>query len=128
MPGLNEDLIRRMHDAFAAGAHPDQGVFAPDAVWHVEGNNPLAGEHRGRDAIFAVFRAYETSSHGTLCVRLVSVTANDEYALAVLHAIVTRNGNPYECFEYDVYRIAHGAIAEFWSFSSNQKATDAFWS
>jgi len=117
-----------MHDAFAAGAHPEPSVFAPEAVWHVEGNNPLAGEHRGRDALFAAFRAYETSSQGTLRVRLVSVTANDEYALAVLHATGTRNGNPYECFEYDVYKIANGAIAEFWSFSSNQKATDAFWS
>jgi uncharacterized protein len=124
----NEELIRQLHGAFAAGRHPAPELFAVDAVWHVEGNNPLARDYRGRDAIFAAFCGYETSSARTLRVRLISVTANDDYAMAVLHATGERNGSHYECYEFDVYRIAAGAIEEFWSFSSNQRATDAFWS
>ncbi|HEY6418663.1 MAG TPA: hypothetical protein VIX59_06630 [Candidatus Binataceae bacterium] len=92
----NEELIRRLHGAFAAGRHPEPELFAADAVWHVEGNNPLARDYHGREAIFAAFRAYETSSGRTLRVRLTSVMANDEneneYALAVLHATGERNG------------------------------------
>src|SRR5208282_6846269 len=56
------------------------------------------------------------------------ICANEEHALAVLHATGDRAGQSYECVEYDVYRISNGAVAEFWSFSSDQRATDAFWS
>jgi predicted N-acetyltransferase YhbS/ketosteroid isomerase-like protein len=125
---INERLIEQIHGAFAAGRHPATNLFAPDAVWHVEGSNPLARNYEGRDAVFAAFRAYEQYGQGTLRVRLVSVTANDEYALAILQATGERAGRPYKCLEYDVYRISNGAVAEFWSFSSNQRATDAFWS
>jgi uncharacterized protein len=128
MRHINEELIRRIHGAFTAGQHPGASLFAPDVVWHVEGNNPLARDYRGRDAVFAAFQAFEAMSGRTLRVRLVCVTANDEYALAVLHAKGTRNSHSYECLEYDVYRTTRGAVAEFWSFSSDQTATDAFWS
>jgi len=30
--------------------------------------------------------------------------------------------------EFDVYRVSDGTVEEFWSFSSDQRATDAFWS
>ena len=124
----NEDLIKRIHDSFAAGQHPAAGLFAPEVVWNVEGNNPLARTYRGRDEVFAAFRRFEMAAGGTLRVRLVSVIANEDYALAVLHATGERGGGPYDCLEYDVYRIRDGAVAEFWSFSSDQRATDAFWS
>ena len=128
MNHANDGIIRNIHSAFSSGQHPDASLFAADVVWHVEGHNPLAQTYRGRDEVFAAFRAFETASGKTLRVRLMSVAANNEYALAVLHASGTRNGQPYECYEYDVYRIAHGSVQEFWSFSANQHATDAFWS
>ena len=128
MSHANEGIIRKIHSAFSSGQHPDASLFAVDVVWHVEGHNPLARTYRGRDEVFAAFRAFETASGKTLCVHLMSVAANDEYALAVLHASGTRNGQRYESCEYDVYRIAQGAVLEFWSFSANQHATDAFWS
>ena len=128
MGHVNEGLIRRIHDSFAAGQHPAVELFAPEVAWHVEGNNPLARTYRGRDEVFAAFRSFEAAAGGTLRVRLVSVVANDDYALAVLHATGKRGGRAYECLEYDVYRIEGGGVAEFWSFSSNQRATDAFWS
>ena len=128
MSHLNEDLIKRIHGSFAAWQRPAAEMFAPEVVWHVEGNNPLAQTYRGRQEVFAAFRSFETAAGGTLQVRLVSETANDDYALAVLHATGMRGGRPYECIEYDVYRIKDNAVAEFWSFSSDQRATDAFWS
>jgi ketosteroid isomerase-like protein len=124
----NEDLIKRIHGSFAAGQYPIHDLFAAGVIWHVEGNNPLAQTYRGRDAVFTAFQSYEKAAEGTLEVRLVSVTANDDYALAVLHATGERGASAYDCFEYDVYRIENGVVAEFWSFSADQRATDAFWS
>jgi len=125
--GANRALIEQIHTAFASGRYPEPALFAPDVVWHVEGNNPLARDYRGRDAVFAAFRVFEEKSRRTLQVRLVSVASNDAYAFAVLHATGERNGRLYDCLEYDFYRISDGAVGEFWSFSSNQNATDAFW-
>src|SRR5215469_11783999 len=124
----NRTLIERIHTAFESGQHPEVSLFAPDVIWHVEGKNPLARDYIGRDAVFVAFRAFEEQARGTLRVRLLNVAATNDYAFAVLLAIGDREGQTYECFEYDVYRIANGAVTEFWSFSSNQRATDAFWS
>ncbi|MGO9451363.1 MAG: nuclear transport factor 2 family protein [Candidatus Binataceae bacterium] len=128
MAHVNEDLIKNIHGSFATGQHPDPKLFAAAVTWHVEGNNPLARNYHGRDAVFAAFRSFESAAKGTLQVRLVSVTANDDYALAVLHATGKRGNARYDCLEYDVYRIKENAVVEFWSFSADQRATDAFWS
>ena len=97
MSHVNEDLIRRIHDSFAAGRHPVAELFAPEVAWHVEGNNPLARTYRGRDEVFAAFRSFERAAEGMLQMRLVSVVANDGYALAVLEASGKREGRRYEC-------------------------------
>ena len=103
-------------------------AYAPDVVWHVPGNHPLAGEYRGRGAVFEAFRAFEERSQGTIRTIVVSILSDDEYALAVIHATGVRNQKNYDCFEFDVFRIAEGSVAETWSFSADQSATDSFWS
>ncbi len=128
MGHVNENLIKRLHACFAAGQHPPIDLFAPEVVWHVEGNHPLAESYPGRDSVFSAFKSFERAAEGTLQVRLVSVTANQDYALAVLHATGKRHGRPYDCVEYDIYRIKENAVTEFWSFSADQRAADAFWS
>ncbi|MFE0100201.1 nuclear transport factor 2 family protein [Streptomyces sp. NPDC059009] len=52
------ELVRRFFAAYATGdLHTLRtAVLAPDAVWHVPGDHPLAGTHRGADAIVAYFR------------------------------------------------------------------------
>jgi hypothetical protein len=74
-------LIRRIYSGgFAWDA------YAPNVVWHVQGNHPLAGEYRGRGAVFEAFCAFEERSQGTIRTIVVSILSEDEYALAVIHA------------------------------------------
>jgi ketosteroid isomerase-like protein len=51
-----ETAIRRFYEAFAAkdweGA---RACWTEDAVWHLPGRSPIAGDHRGWDAIMRVF-------------------------------------------------------------------------
>jgi predicted SnoaL-like aldol condensation-catalyzing enzyme len=122
-PRRNDALIRRIYSGGFA-----RDAYAPDVVWHVEGNHPLAGEHRGRDAVFEAFRGFEERSHGTIRTIVVSVLAEDGYALAVIHATGVRETRNYDCCEFDVFRISDGVVVETWSFSADQSATDAFWS
>lgn len=51
------------HDDYAERA---TAFLAPDVVWHVAGNNPLAGEFRGCGAVIDHMLRYQERSGGTL--------------------------------------------------------------
>ena len=50
--------------------------LAPDVVWHVPGTSPIAGDHRGRDAVMAYFERRRALAGGAMTIvpgeRLVS--------------------------------------------------------
>ena len=50
----NATAYRRAADAFRTGNQSElEALIAPDVVWHVPGDHPLAGDIRGRDALLA---------------------------------------------------------------------------
>ena len=52
----NLSVLRDGYQAFADGDMARLGeLFADEAVWHAPGQNPLSGDYRGKDAIFALF-------------------------------------------------------------------------
>jgi ketosteroid isomerase-like protein len=62
----NAEPIRRAFDAFASGDMATmQSLVAEDTVWHIPGRGPLAGDHRGRDAVFEIFGRLVQASEGT---------------------------------------------------------------
>lgn len=126
----NAARIRRFYESLADGSFAalTQRLFAPDIVWHVPGDHPLAGNHRGRDAVLAAMRAFEEASGGTIQVTLHDVLANDRHAVALLLATGERNGRRYRARELDVFHIEDAKVTELWSLSEDRKATDEFWS
>ncbi len=62
----NVTLLRRAHEAFnKADMATLTGVIGEDVVWHLPGSSVLSGEHRGREAVFSVFRRMGELSGGT---------------------------------------------------------------
>jgi hypothetical protein len=118
-------LVRRMYDALFAG-DPDGalGMMRPDVVWHVPGRHPASGDHAGRDAVRAAMRHFD----GSVQLELHDVVANDDHAVALLHATGQRKGRRYDAREIDIFHVRDGAIAEFWSFAEDQRMTDEYWS
>ena len=52
----NAGVIKNVYEAFAKGNMATlTDLFAENVVYHIPGANPLSGEHRGRDAVFALF-------------------------------------------------------------------------
>jgi hypothetical protein len=48
----NEEVVRTGYDAFSRGDMDTlRGLFVDDVVWHIPGRSPLAGDHRGVDAV-----------------------------------------------------------------------------
>ncbi len=126
----NVALIKKMYDALVEGNYIATltELFSQDVVWHLPGSGPLAGQHRGREAVFAAMRQFEQLSEGTIRIEVHDILANDEHAVALLRATGTRRGKHQDSLEIDIHHIRNGKVTEFWSFSEDQRVTDEFWS
>jgi ketosteroid isomerase-like protein len=93
MGNPNEDLLRQGYDAFGRGDMEWLNEhFADDIVWHVPGQNPFAGNHRGKEAVFALFAKQMELTDGSLRLEIHDVLANDEHGVALATVTATREG------------------------------------
>ncbi len=125
----NVSLLRKAHEAFAKGdVATITELSSEDFVWHLPGAGPLSGDHRGRDAVFAVFGQMVELSGSTYRDQVHDILANDEHTVVLRRATATRPGKHYDSLEIDVYHIRNGKMTECWSFPEDQRLTDEFWS
>jgi ketosteroid isomerase-like protein len=115
MAHQNEDLVRRAFDAFANGdVDTLRELFEQDAVWHAPGRNPLAGDHRGVDAILGYFARTMEVTGGTFRAELHDVVANDEHAVALYVGRGQREEKSYENKLVLVSHVRNGKFTEVW--------------
>ena len=125
----NAALLRKGYDAFAKGDTAAlTGLFSEDVVWHLPGNNLISGEHRGRDAVFAVFAKTMELTGGTFKIDLHDIVANDEHTVSLSRASASRQGKQLDLRGVDIYHIRNGKVTEWWSFVEDQRLDDEFWS
>lgn len=125
----NVALLRKGYEAFAKGDMATlTELFGENMVWHMAGNNPISGEHRGRDAVFAFFAKVTQLSGGTFKSELHDVLANDEHGVALTRATASRQGRQLNSLDTAVYHIRNGTVTEAWSFAQDQRRSDEFWS
>ena len=126
----NGAVVRSFYAAFETADYERQvrALLADEVRWHVAGNNPLAGDFIGIDAVLDAMRRYGEHSNHTLKLDTKSVFADAHHAVAIHSATAHRDGFVYRAHEIDVFHISDGLITEFWSFSEDQDATDTLWS
>lgn len=126
----NETVVRSFYAAFETAGYEFtvRELLVEDVKWHVAGNNPLAGDFIGIDAVVGAMRRYDEHSHHTLKLDTRSVFADEHHAVAIHWATAHREGFAYRAHEIDVFHLSGRLITEFWSFSEDQDATDALWS
>lgn len=125
----NEDLVRGIYAAFSAGDLDALAqLMSPDVVHRIPGSNLISGEHRGRDAVFALYGAFFELTGGTLAVELQSMQA--EGANRVVRHRVTgeRDGRHLDSQETVTVRVADGQAVELAEAFADPAAVDAFWS
>ena len=125
----NAALLRKGYDAFAKGDTATlTDLFSEDVVWHLPGRNLISGEHKGRDAVFAVFAKTMELTGGTFKIDLHDIVANDEHTVSLSRASASRQGKQLDLRGVDIYHIRNGKVTEWWSFTENQRLDDEFWS
>lgn len=86
----------RMRESFAAFDRGDlasvRAHLADDCVWTNYGSSPLAGAHRGWEAIEAMFVQLFTLTEGTFTTSLTAVLADDQRAVGLYEATMTLGG------------------------------------
>jgi uncharacterized protein len=125
----NEDVLRKLHEDFTGGdLEAALSNFSDDAVWRVAGNNPTAGEWRGREGLRRMFEDTMERSGGTFNPELHDIATSDEHAVFLGRAKAERGGRTLDQELSAVFHIQGGKITEVWEQYFDQAAVDAFWS
>ncbi|WP_326567219.1 nuclear transport factor 2 family protein [Amycolatopsis rhabdoformis] len=124
----NATLIRRGYAAFSTGdVDTLTELLSADAVQHMPGHNTFSGDHKGRDAILAMYGELASRSDGTLQVILEEVYANDDEVVTVYHSTGTRGDKHLDTRHALVFRMRDGKAVDLLDVSQDESADDAFW-
>jgi ketosteroid isomerase-like protein len=124
----NATLVRRGYEAFSkADIDTLSQLIAQDAVQHMPGHNEFSGDHRGRDAILAMYGKLAERSDGTFKVELEEVYANDDQVVTIYHSTGTRDGRRLDTRHALVFRMRDNQTVEVTDVSQDEEADDAFW-
>jgi ketosteroid isomerase-like protein len=125
-----EATVRKFYSALASQDwDAAESCFTPDAVWHIPGRSPIAGDHRGWDAILRDFltKLGALSGH-SFRAELVDTLVGSKVVAAFQHATADRDGKHLDLTACQVMTFRDGRIAEVRGHYSDQYALDHFWS
>ena len=125
----NVQQLRRAYEAFGAGdlATVSQ-LLADDTVWHILGHSSLAGDYKGKDAVFGFFGKLMELSGGTFHLDVHDILANGEHSIGLVTEHAEKDGKKWVSNAVHVsHTDADGRTKEFWAFQEDQAAADAFW-
>jgi ketosteroid isomerase-like protein len=126
----NIQRSKRAYEAFGKGDMATvSDLLADDVLWHVGGSSPLAGDYKGKDAVFGFFGKLVEMTGGTFKLEVHDILANDEHSFTLLTATAERNGKKLDTRQVHVtHPDSEGRVKEFWAFDENQAASDQFYS
>lgn len=102
-------------------------LLGDEAVWRVPGASVMAGEYRGRHAIFAFLRSTGELTDGTYRSELKGVWGGDGVVAALYRATGRREGRELDIDQVLVFRFDGEELREVLAVPSDPAAFDAFW-
>ena len=124
----NADVMRRYADAWLAGDLAAMGeAVADDVVLHLFGHSPLAGAHRGKEALGAAIRRIQgLTNRKTLEIH--DVLTGGDHAVILVTERFERDGRALDLARVFLYHLRDGKITEIYVYDEDQQAVDSFWS
>lgn len=126
----NADVVRRAYAAFnSADMQALAEAFDENASWHTPGRSPIAGEAKGREAVFAQFGRYGGETKGTFRAILQEVLRGDSgRVVGMHHNTAERNGKQLDTYCCIVFELKNGRIVSGREHMYDQYNWDDFWS
>ena len=125
--GLAESAI--LSAAFNAADIKTLTELMPEnASWHTPGRSRIAGDHIGRDAVFAQFGRYGGETNGTFRADLKQVFGSDNgRVVAIHHNSGERNGKRLDSDCCIVFEVKDGQMVSGREHFYDLHNWDAFW-
>lgn len=126
----NIQRARRAYEAFDKADMATVGeLMADDVVWHVGGNGPLTGDYKGKDAVFGFFGKLMQLTGGTFKIEAHDILANDDHTVILVRETAEKDGKKWDSRSVHIsHPDSEGRVKEFWAFTEDQAAADAFFS
>ena len=123
-----DEFSRRQRAMYRGGdIEAVRALLAPDVVWHVPGGSPIAGDHRGRDAVMDYFARRRALAGGAMTIvdgeRLVS----GDVVIQLADGEIERDGDRRRWRTAGVYRFEGDRVAEVWLVPFELAAFEAIW-
>ena len=123
----NAEVARSATEAISKGDMEGfLSLHTDDAVMHFPGRGPLAGDHRGKDAVAKMFQQQMEILDSPPEIENHDILASDDHAVVLNKIRVTRGGKILEQNQVVVTHIEGGKVAEVWVQFSDQQAMDEF--
>jgi uncharacterized protein len=131
-PGSPRELVAELHrrqgEMYAGGSvEAVAELLSPDVVWHVPGTSPIAGDHRGREAVLAYFERRRALADRTFVMHPKGVLADGDAVVQLVDGTARIGGEEVRWSTAGVYRVADGLVAEVWLVPLDLAAFDAIW-
>ena len=101
----------------------------PEVELHVPGTHPLAGAHRGPDAVLGFVAAARERTDDGEHIEVIDVLASDRHVAVLCEVRATRAGRrPLHNRTVHLLRVADDRIAEIWLHNFDDLSVNDFWS
>ena len=125
---LIAELHRRQGAMYAGGeVEPVAELLAPEIVWHVPGSSPIAGEHRGHDAVLDYFRRRRELAAASMRMHPRGHLVDGDVVVQVVDGTATLGGEQVEWRTIGVYRLGDGQVHETWLVPLDLELFDRIW-
>jgi ketosteroid isomerase-like protein len=126
----NVGRVRAGYKAFQEGDMDGVFEFFDEGIlFHVPGNNPIAGDYKGRDEVLGFFGKLIQETGGTFKLEVHDILANDEHGVGLCVNSGERNGKKLSQNIAQVFNLnAEGKVVEFWGYPEDAAEVDEFWS
>ena len=122
-------VMRRVFQAFDKGdLEAMQQLIAPDFVWHIPGQSPIAGDHKGFGALAQVIARMMELSDGTLRGENHDTVSSASHGVNLDRLTATRGTRTLDMPMAFVAHVEDGRITEAWDMPIDTRVWDEFWS
>ena len=124
-------LLHEAQGAFYAGgdAEPLRELLTDDIVWHIPGDNAIAGDYEGIDAVLAYFAHRREVASRTLRMHPGQMLVGDSDTVAVLtDGTATIAGIEHRWSTLGLYRFRNDRLCECWLLALDLPHFNQIWS
>ena len=102
-------------------------LLGEDVIWHVPGNNAIAGTYRGREEVLGYFHRRRDQAGRSLRFVERRVLVADDLVLHFTGGSADVGGQQREWETVGVYRVEGQVVGECWLVPSDQALFDQVW-